>query len=72
MKVRDIDSALEFVGHVTQVTTGPVGPVYEVKYDETDEVEKHIAPDRLRKVKSARLQNENAVKNKELAVSRRW
>ena len=31
-----------------------MGPVYEVKYDETDEVEKHIAPDRLRKVKSAR------------------
>ena len=28
--------------------------MYEVKYDETDEVEKHIAPDRLRKVKSAR------------------
>ena len=54
VKVRDVDSALEFVGHVTQVTTGPVGPVYEVKYDETDEVEKHIAPDRLRKVKSAR------------------
>ena len=54
VKVRDVDSALEFVGHVTNVTTGPMGPVYEVKYDETDEVEKHIAPDRLRKVKSAR------------------
>ena len=47
VKVRDVDSALEFVGHVTNVTTGPVGPVYEVKYDETDEVEKHIAPGRL-------------------------
>ena len=57
VKVRDVDSALEFVGHVTSVTTGPVGPVYEVKYDADDdsgEVEKHIAPDRLRKVKSAR------------------
>ena len=57
VKVRDVDSALEFVGHVTNVTTGPVGPVYEVKYDaddESGEVEKHIAPDRLRKVKSAR------------------
>jgi len=27
VKVRDVDSALEFVGHVTNVTTGPVGPV---------------------------------------------
>lgn len=57
VKVRDTQSDLEFVGHVTGVTSGPMGPVYEVKYDQDDEageVEKHISPDRIRKLKSAR------------------
>ena len=37
VKVRDTQSDLEFVGHVTGVTSGPMGPVYEVKYDQDDD-----------------------------------